>query len=318
MRALLLAAACCAALSCAKTYEDLVASGEKVACPGDHLCPGTDVCVIWQGENFCKHTLPDCSLINQDCSTKYGARADFELRKRCALMQIGTGRVGAQCTEQYADGVEGTQCSVLLAGEPGNFSGVLGLTFPSEDRSCRAGLICHSLTMVPSSSTVASTDGTCRRFCRDDTDCGNPTQTSGGGALRCIDAFGKTVTTAAVDTGPDGHLGVCFPTCTLSTTSAGTGCGAGLACQVVMAVNSTTDAFGICRPAPTTSSGDADTMPCSEASPCPSPGWACVPQGTGFGCRKLCTTSPLGQCKNNQTCNTTAVKIPGNGIGLCQ
>jgi hypothetical protein len=197
---------------CAKTYAELA----PFDCPEDHLCPDPFVCVLVNGTGECRDHQP-CTLGGNQCSDPD--------RQRCTLMKTAARTVKAECTVQYGTGAEGTECSVLLYTRGTSFAVGQGLgdQFPGEDRFCANGLICHNLPMLPAASGVTS--GKCRRFCKADADCGSA-------SIRCLDAFGKTVTDATVAL-PD-KTGVCYPACTLL----GTGeCTAGTACQVAIDVN---------------------------------------------------------------------------------
>lgn len=296
----------CALLSagCAKGYEELIAAGEEVNCPAEALCPGAEVCVTYENEGRCKANLA-CSVLQQDCNAKYASRADYGQRKRCALMQTGDGIAGGQCTQQYGESPEGSQCDVhfLVDDGFGYFTGgTLGPHFPNEDVMCAAGLICHNLPML---NSAQAGPGTCQRFCKADGDCGS---------RRCIDAFGPAVTTTNISL-TDGKLGVCLPSCTLFGSPSGCEAQQGTVCQPVMAVGSTLVAFGICRKPGGPSGGTDEGRLCAEGTPCPS-GYGCLPDGNSMTCRKLCKTGTVG-CAAGQACNTTDFQI-SNGVGICK
>lgn len=271
-------------LGCGKTYQELA----PFNCTADHLCPDPLVCILENGTGVCREDQP-CTLGGNDCHDT--------TRTRCALMRTGTQKASPQCVVQYAQSREGQDCAILFYASD-TFQVGNGLNFPGEDRSCDNGLICHNLPMLPSVQGQ-NYPAQCRRFCTSDADCG------GSASSRCLDAFGKTVTSFPVATAK--RTGVCYPTCTLL----GSGqCTPGTACQVGIDV-SLAGGFGVCR-VPGTSSPEGAT--CTEATPCVA-GFACVPSGTAFACRKLCTATAA--CKSSQTCDTTAFPLEG-GVGLCR
>ena len=278
-------------LGCGKTYQELA----PITCAQDHLCPDPLVCILENGTGICREDQR-CTPGSSDCRDV--------TRPRCTIMRIASQLAASECTVQYAQATEGQGCALILySTDTSGLSPGLGTNFPGEDRFCNNGLICHSPTLTPATQGV-SFDAKCRRFCSADADCGSS-------ALSCLDAFGKTVTSAAVSVPKP--TGVCYPSCALLSSGQ---CPAGSACQVAIDVSGSSG-FGLCRVPGSGNSGQgtgAEDSSCSEATPCLA-GFGCVPSGNAFACKRLCTSSVA--CKSTQSCDTALFPLAG-GVGLCR
>ncbi|MBS2025389.1 MAG: hypothetical protein JST92_23560 [Deltaproteobacteria bacterium] len=297
MRAGILIVCALVAAGCAKTYEEQGTFG----CAEDHSCPEGWSCALLNGDGRC---VPEEQCDPLDTSSCSGVTSEGHPRTRCTVMMTNPGLARAECVEQYGAAVEGTDCLMRFAL---NYS-TTPIDFPLEDRFCADGTICHAYTLDNGQATALSEptlSGKCRRLCGQDSEC--------GAGQRCLDAFGKLMTSVTVNVTP--RPGVCYPTCTLMPSGAGD-CGVGEECQVSFDVAASTG-MGVCLTPRAGGDGKVGDYCNTSYAPC-GPGNSCLPNGGSFACQKLCRLSAgAAPCGTGKTCKATTLVLPDADLGFC-